>query len=397
MRGLCFFILLGIVFCGNVAAAEDEFKAVIYWAKRGLADFQYKAAQMYEEGAHVKKDLQEANVWYKRSAENGYIPAIKKLASHSTAKPTGTKNKQGKPQPVQKTSPAPVKQAKVKPVPAPPRAKPVKNARKPFKTRKVTQRKELKKGKDAKDLTLETILAAHWTLNGSNPAPHMSSFITTCTNTSKNPECWSREHLIKSGDKMVEAKTKSFIKDFSGDGFTIRFRNMIIDAGNGRKHWEDKTHQLDCTIINRKKINCSDKTTNQKYSYSQVTDAQHSTRFDRSLLTSVKWAFEGQPASFLPSNITSCTLEEYSLVCWSKPRKLGLAADQSTVKTKSLIGKINDGSFTVKYRNLVMAAPGNSAWEPDTHKADCTVKSVDKIECIEDKRRMTYTKDIQKF
>ena len=172
---------------------------------------------------------------------------------------------------------------------------------------------------------------------------------------------------------------------------------MIIDAGNGRKRWDDKTYMLNCKIINRNKINCSDEKSNQEFNYSLITDTQLADRFNLSLLTSVRWKSEGQPANFLPSNITSCSPEENRLACWSKPRKPGTADDPKTVKTKSLIGEINDGAFTVRYRNLVMAEPGTSGWEPGTHKADCTVVSFDKIECIENNKRLTYTRDVQKF
>jgi hypothetical protein len=250
---------------------------------------------------------------------------------------------------------------------------------------------------DSTSLTMDTLLARQWVTDTRQQPPYLPSFITNCSATPGSIECWSREHFIKNNGKSVRVKTKSYLKDFTESGFTIRYKHMLLGGANDKRHWEDKTHQLDCMLIYRNKIKCSEDGDNGALIFTRNTSDQLINHFTHTLLTSAKWMEDNQPAFFLPSYITSCQLEDGRLSCWSKSRKHKTSSNLSTIKTKAHIGQIIDGNFIVKYRNLVMSASGSSAWENHTHEARCSVQDFNHIVCKEDNNLLTYTKDIQKF
>jgi colicin import membrane protein len=77
-------LLLGIpgVHADEPSAAEVKlFKAQLLLAKKGDTAGQYYLAEMYEKGLGTPQDMQQALVWYKKSAESGNPKAKEKLAS----------------------------------------------------------------------------------------------------------------------------------------------------------------------------------------------------------------------------------------------------------------------------------------------------------------------------
>ena len=250
---------------------------------------------------------------------------------------------------------------------------------------------------DSASLMMDTLLARQWVTDTRQQAPHLPSFITNCSATPGSIECWSREHFIENNGKSVRVKTKSYLKDFTESGFTIRYKHMLLGGANDKGRWEDKIHQLDCTIIYRDKIKCREDGDNDAVIFTRITSDQLINHFTHTLLISAKWIEDNQPATFLPSSITSCQLESGRLSCWSKSRKHKSSSNTATIKTKALIGKIIDGNFIVKYRNLAMSASGSSAWENNTHEARCSIQDFNKIVCKEDNNLLTYTKDIQNY
>lgn len=510
-------VLLGNLVACPALAGDDDFKAVMFWAKRGLPDYQFKAGQLYEEGRHTPKDPAQAREWYKRSAANGYRPAIEKLKAVSASTRTSSTQKQPGPLTLQRNTsgqapadrahlatgapggsrekntgtPPPVKtvplvitkpaappvekqaanqasaktadkpaskpgnastatrQSSAAPVSkpatrsrtaepggaaksalavqtqstlikrssksdrpetaaidnpdrliqakaAPVLKKPKKSSRRVQKAPKKTRHPKQAQA-DTVGLTLDTLLARHWITDNGQPAAYLPSFITHCTSAARGTECWSREHRTQLNGKPVDVKTRSYIRDFSASGFSIRYRHMLLgSAGEGRR-WEDKTHRLDCRILHTTDIQCDDKDNHTTVQFSQLNSEQLSGQFSHNLLTSAKWMINNQPATFLPSYITTCQSDAGRLSCWSQARKLRSADDPATIKTRAHIGQIQDGKFVVKYRNLVMVAPGSSDWENKTHEARCSIQGFDRITCTEDNQRLTYTKDIQEF
>ena len=250
---------------------------------------------------------------------------------------------------------------------------------------------------DSDSLTMDTLLATQWITDTGQQAAHLPSFITDCSARPGSVECRSREYFIENNGKSVRAKTRTYLKDFTESGFTIRYKHMLLGGANDKWRWEDKTHQLGCMIIDRDKIKCNEGGDNGAVIFTQNTSDQLISQFTHTLLTSVKWMENNQPATFLPSYINSCQPEDGRLSCWSQSRKHKSSRNMETIKTKAVIGQIIDGDFTVTYRNLVMSAMRPSAWENNTHEARCSIHDFNKIVCKESDNMMTYTKDIQKF
>jgi len=127
------------------------------------------------------------------------------------------------------------------------------------------------KAADSASLTMDTLLARQWITDTRQQAPHLPSFITNCSATPRGGECWSREYIIKNSGKSVRVKTKSYLKDFTESGFTIRYKHMLLGGANEKRRWEDKTHQLDCKIIYRNKIKCNENGANGAVIFTQNT------------------------------------------------------------------------------------------------------------------------------
>ena len=246
-------------------------------------------------------------------------------------------------------------------------------------------------------LTMDALLATQWVTDTGRQAPHLPSFITNCSARPGSTECWSLEHLTEYNGKFARVKTKSYIRDFTESGFTIRYKHMLPGGANDKRRREDQVHQLDCMVIDRDKIECKEDGDNGAVIFTRNTSDQLSSHFNHTLLTSAKWMKDNQPATFLPSYITSCQSENGHLSCWSKSRKHKSSRNMETIKTKALLGQIIDGDFTVTYQNLVMSSLGTSVWENNKHEARCSIQDFNNIVCEEDNTLMTYTKDIQKF
>ena len=126
-------------------------------------------------------------------------------------------------------------------------------ARKPQKAR-VTSKATKTTGSASQ--TMNTLLANQWVTDTRQQAAHLPSFITNCSAKSGSIECWSQEYIIEKGEKSVGVKTKSYVKDFTKSGFTIKYKHMLLGGANEKRRWEKKTHQLDCVITYGNKIKC---------------------------------------------------------------------------------------------------------------------------------------------
>jgi type II secretory pathway predicted ATPase ExeA len=104
--------------------------------------------------------------------------------------------------------------------------------------------------------TMKTLLANQWVTDTRQQAAQLPSFITNCSAKSGSIECWSREYIIEKGGKSVGVKTKSYIKDFTKSGFTIKYKHMLLGNANEKRRWEKETHQLDCVTTYGNKIKC---------------------------------------------------------------------------------------------------------------------------------------------
>jgi type II secretory pathway predicted ATPase ExeA len=120
-------------------------------------------------------------------------------------------------------------------------------------------------------LTMDSLLARQWITGSRQQASHLPSFITSCSSTSRGGECWSGEYTTEISGESARVKTKSYIKGFTKSGFTIKYKNMLLGGTNEKRHWENKTHQLDCKIISRDKIKCKEVGANRAITFTQST------------------------------------------------------------------------------------------------------------------------------
>ena len=82
-------LVLVLLLSGLSSAQADEpdsvesklFKVQLFLAKSGDPAGQYYLAEMYEKGLGTPQDLQQALIWYKKSAELGYAKAEEKLTN----------------------------------------------------------------------------------------------------------------------------------------------------------------------------------------------------------------------------------------------------------------------------------------------------------------------------
>jgi hypothetical protein len=144
------------------------------------------------------------------------------------------------------------------------------------------------KAADSASLTMDDLLATQWITDTSQQAPQLPSFITYCSAKPGSFECWSHEYFIEKNEKSVRVKTKSHLKNFTESGFTIRYKHMLLGGANEKRRWEDKTHQLDCMIIERDKIKCKEEGDNGAVIFTRNTSDQLSSLFTHTLLTSAK-------------------------------------------------------------------------------------------------------------
>jgi len=249
MKRLAWILCIACLVTTPVMAVDDDFQAIMYWAKKGLSSYQYKVGQFYETGQHTEKNIEKALEWYKRSAANGYIPAIKKLDKLR-----------------EKTVSRKKKPRKLKPIPA---AKPAKRIHK-----KTSRKAPLPKPKNIVKLPLEALLAAHWETGLHKPAALLPSSITQCSKTSRGTECWSGVHARKKQGQSIRVKTKSYIRDYTQTGFTIRFKDLIQQATDGLTQWEKQTHNLDCSITSPDEIQCHEKNQQASRIFRRVTLAK---------------------------------------------------------------------------------------------------------------------------
>lgn len=239
-------------------------------------------------------------------------------------------------------------------------------------------------------MSLEDIIGARWSLGNEPAAPHLPSFITSCTQKGESFECWSGEYSAHAGSS-ARTKTKSIIRNGDTSGFTIRYRNMVTDPATKRSKWDQDVNQLDCAAQSQYRIRCIETDTGQEIVFTRVTGEQFPRLFTLSSLAATKWYSGGAPAEYLPSGTTRCDSEASGLVCWSNARTVQSADGSSSVKTKSLIRKTGDGAFLVTYRKLV-TSDGQGAWEQDSHEAHCRVMGFERIVCQDEKGTRTYAK-----
>jgi len=238
-------------------------------------------------------------------------------------------------------------------------------------------------------MSLEDVIGARWTLGNEPAAPHLPSFITSCTQKGESFECWSGEYSTRAGNK---AKTKSIVRNADASGFTIRYRNMVTDPKTKRSKWDADVKQLNCTAQAQNRVRCIDESNGQEIIYTRVTGEQFPSRFTLSSLASTKWYSGSQPAEYLPSGTTQCESEASALVCWSTARTVQTDQGTNSVKTKSEIRKTGDGTFSVTYRDLVTTAGGQGSWEQDSHEARCRVMGFERIVCEDHNGSRSYAK-----
>ena len=62
---------------------EQNFEEAMKWykasAQQGNAEAQFELSEMFSNGLGVNRDTTQATFWLKRSAEQGYNPALRKL------------------------------------------------------------------------------------------------------------------------------------------------------------------------------------------------------------------------------------------------------------------------------------------------------------------------------
>jgi colicin import membrane protein len=68
------------------AAAEQTFNIQMNMALSNDPKAQFKVAEMYEKGTGIPQNLRMAHLWYTKSANQKYAPAIKKLAEWDNTK-----------------------------------------------------------------------------------------------------------------------------------------------------------------------------------------------------------------------------------------------------------------------------------------------------------------------
>ena len=83
--------------CAAAYAVTDvnETSALLFKAQRGVAEqggaqAQFYLGEMYEQGLGTERDMNQAIIWYTRAANQGYVPAqrkLKDLANTDKAKP----------------------------------------------------------------------------------------------------------------------------------------------------------------------------------------------------------------------------------------------------------------------------------------------------------------------
>jgi len=137
------------------------------------------------------------------------------------------------------------------------------------KPEKVRVTRNTTKTAGSASLTMDSLLARQWITDTRQQAPHLPSFITSCSSTSRGGECWSGEYTTEISGKSARVKTKSYIKGFTKSGFTIKYKNMLLGGANEKRRWEDKIHQLDCKIISRDTIKCKEVGANRAITFTQ--------------------------------------------------------------------------------------------------------------------------------
>ena len=78
---LSFLIVIGLLGAVNIkeAVCTSEFNSVQRKAIAGDRREQFMLAQLYELGMFTQQSVEQAVIWYKQSAYNGYQPAIDTL------------------------------------------------------------------------------------------------------------------------------------------------------------------------------------------------------------------------------------------------------------------------------------------------------------------------------
>jgi TPR repeat protein len=134
------------------------------------------------------------------------------------------------------------------------------------------------------------------------------------------------------------------------------------------------------------------------------------------------WSRQGDPVSYLPSTINNCRTEEKRILCFSDDQTRESGENEVKFKTKAIISDFAaDGSFQVRYRNLVITAnqPDNgSPQEPEAsrsdgetgvsshtvntgwgmeHTVECTMKNRHSLSCVKDKSRRIEIRSQQKL
>ncbi len=74
---------IGVRFAEGKGVTQDLQQAIVWYqrsASQGYAPAQYRLGSMYERGLGLKADLARARIWYQRAAEQGIVKAMHNLA-----------------------------------------------------------------------------------------------------------------------------------------------------------------------------------------------------------------------------------------------------------------------------------------------------------------------------
>ena len=247
---------LGLVYYEGTGVNPDRNKAYTWFSKaadKGYAAAQYYLGKLYASGQGVERDYAMSLEYYTKAVDGGFTQARSEMID------IAEKMKVPK-----KTNPAPATRATT--------------------SKSTATAKTKKKRPVTKTFGIEDLMVAAWSRDG-EPVSYLPSAINNCRTQKDKIACYSDDQTRETPDSTVKFKTKSIMRNFSGDGsFDITYRNLVIDSTRVTKLEENKQlneigsvntdsvaytvktgwgkeHLLECRMIESNKVSClKDKT-----------------------------------------------------------------------------------------------------------------------------------------
>jgi TPR repeat protein len=254
---------LGLIYyegTGVKASRKTAFKWFKQAADKGYAAAQYYLGKMYASGNGVKRDYATSLEWYTKAVDGGFNQARSEMIDVSEK----------------------MKAPKIT-VAAPARKS------EPRKTANITRTS--KSPAANKTFGIEDLMVAAWSRDG-EPVAYLPSAINNCRTENDKIACYSDDQTRETADSLIRFKTKSIMRNFSGDGsFDVTYRNLVInttqvtaadstevaheigsevtdtDAYTIKTGW-GKEHTLECRMIEESKVSCLK---NKTYSFLLVS------------------------------------------------------------------------------------------------------------------------------